>query len=72
MSKVDKEKMFLDLSHEYQKCLNSFYDRFLNGEDVKIDMNTCSEYKKNLVANNLFKPFVSEWEDFQKKNKLSN
>ena len=45
---MNEKSQFLQLNEEYQRCLNSFYDKFFEGEDVEIDDNTCIEIKEKM------------------------
>jgi len=38
----EKRKEFFNLNEEYQKCLNNFYEKFLDGEEIQID-NICED-----------------------------
>jgi hypothetical protein len=39
----DPRSEFFKLNEEYQKCLNQYYDKFLDGHDVEINDNICLE-----------------------------
>jgi hypothetical protein len=45
---MSERSNFLALNEEYQKCLNSYYDRFFEGEDVEINDNTCQEVREKM------------------------
>jgi hypothetical protein len=61
----------LSFSHyveEYQKCLNTYYDRFFNKENISLD-NICQSELANLKHfERLYKPFETEY--INNKNKL--
>jgi hypothetical protein len=45
---MSEKSNFLALNEEYQKCLNTYYDKFFDGEDVEINDNTCHEIRDKM------------------------
>jgi hypothetical protein len=56
----DKTK-FTKQVEEYQKCLNTYYDKFINGEDTNFT-NICQDELTKLKSQEYYyKPFESEF-----------
>jgi hypothetical protein len=65
----DKRKEFFNLNEEYQKCLNNFYDKFLDGEEVQLE-NLCDDIlKKMKETGNFYKNMRGELEKHMKETK---
>jgi hypothetical protein len=60
---------FAKLVNNYQNCLNSHYDKFLESEDIEIE-NICKEhFDKIKTYGNLFSEFMQEYKN--EKSKLN-
>jgi hypothetical protein len=66
MSKETDKKEFEKLNEDYQKCLNGFYDKFLDGEDVDFN-NICLDQLEKLKSKEQFYNLYSnEYKKFLK------
>lgn len=65
----DKRKEFFKLNEEYQRCLNSFYEKFLDGEEVHIE-NVCEDIlQKMKETGEFYKNMNSEYDKHKKESK---
>lgn len=69
---MSNKKDFIKLNVEYQKCLNEFYDKFLEGKDVEIDNNLCSDILEKMKSmgdfyKNIYNEFMSHDKQEEKK-----
>jgi hypothetical protein len=60
---MSDRKEFNSLVNEYQACLNSHYDKFLEGEVIQID-NICKEYLDKIKTyGNFYSEFLQEYKN---------
>lgn len=54
---------FNNLAKKYQECLNSHYDKFLNGVNVKLDNTLCNDYLNKLRTFKYFKEMEESFKE---------
>ena len=59
------EDNFHRANNEYQKCLNTFYDRFFDGENVDLE-NACKDKFEELKKFPCFKKVSDEFQNYVK------
>lgn len=61
----DEETKFHKLNIEYQKCLNTYYDKFFEGNDEGIDFNhICTDVLDKMKSSSLYKSMINEYQSF--------
>lgn len=61
----DDETKFHKLNMEYQKCLNTHYDKFFEGNDEGIDFNLiCTDVLDKMKSSPLYKNMINEYQSF--------
>ena len=61
---------FNNLAKKYQECLNTYYDKYLNGVIVNLDNSICSEYRNNLKTFKYFKEMEDSFQDHLKNKNI--
>lgn len=64
----EERKEFARLNLEYQKCLNQYYDKFFEGEDIQLDNVCIEELEKLKKVGDYYKNMTKEYLDFRKNN----
>lgn len=60
---------FYELNKEYQKCVNNYYDKFMEGHNVNFE-NICEDIKEKMKKiGNFYKNMEKEVLGYQKKEK---
>ena len=65
----DKRKEYFRINEEYQKCLNDYYEKFLDGEEVEIDQICGDILNKMKETGAFYKDMNNEYEKHLKERK---
>ena len=64
----DLKKVFFEQNIEYSMCLNEYYDKFLEGQDINFD-NLCQDkLEKMKKTGEFYKDMQKEFEKYQKES----
>jgi uncharacterized protein YaaW (UPF0174 family) len=63
---MSDKKQFARYIEEYQTCLNSYYDKFFNGENISFK-NICEEEFDKIKTSKFFRGFENEYLNEKKK-----
>ena len=66
------KETFEDLNNQYQKCLNGYYDKFFEGQDIQIDNNICLAELNKMKQNKDFASFNKNYIEYKKEQENKN